>query len=356
MHSKRLSFLGMVILLIIFIVLSGCDSNDDLVTEQVEPDELIELEPEPEGATDDPLEGKVYIQVEEQIIKVEANPDEGFHWDYYLFIPQLFVPEDSNIFLLVSPNNTGKGHEDIKVHDAAAYTDVSKSWNNSIARSLEVPMLVPVFPREFGKYYTHQLERDVLLITDGSLKRIDLQLIAMVENARELLNSKGLTTKEKILLNGFSASGNFSIRFAILHPHLVRAVASGGINGLTTFPTTEWEGKSLRYSIGIADLEEITGIQFDIEQYREVAQFIYMGSLDDNDTVRDGALYLSAEDIKLIRDITSEDVQERWLISQHIYDELDIPAEFKTYEGVGHAISNEMLNDVVAFFSKHIKD
>jgi len=55
-HNNRISFLAMVILLFVFLILSGCDSNDDLVTEQVEPEELVESDPEPEfeEATDEP--------------------------------------------------------------------------------------------------------------------------------------------------------------------------------------------------------------------------------------------------------------------------------------------------------------
>ena len=293
---------------------------------------------------------EVFIEVQEELIKVEADPDNGYYWDYYLYIPSLSIPEDRNLYLLVSPNNTGTGHADINVHDEAASTDALSSWKNTIARGLGVPLLVPVFPRELGKYYTHQLSRDVLLVKDGNMKRLDLQLIAMIDSANELLSSKGTTIEEKILLNGFSACGTFSIRFAILHPHLVKAVAAGGINGLTTFPTAEWEDKKLRYPIGTADLEEITGIKFDLEAYKEVDQYIYMGSLDDNDTVWDGAPYLSGEDIKLIRGITAEDVQERWIISQQIYKELGIPAQFVTYDGVGHSITGNMIDDVISFF------
>jgi hypothetical protein len=83
-----------------------------------------------------------------------------------------------------------------------------------------------------------------------------------------------------------------------------------------------------------------------------VAQYIYMGSIDYNDTVTPSAAYYSEEDKQLIWEITSTDVQERWVISQHIYQELGIPAEFKTYGGVGHTINSEIIDDVVAFFKE----
>jgi hypothetical protein len=312
-----------------------------------------------EEVTDDGAvikEQDVFIEVNEELIKVEANPEKGFYWDYYLFIPDLSIPIDNQLFLLVKPTNTGFETKDIEVHDQEAKQDASSSWTNEIARILEVPLLVPVFPRETDKYYTHQLSRDVILIKDGDLKRIDLQLIAMIEDARELLNSKGLSIKEKNLLNGYSACGQFSNRFAILHPHLVRAVASGGLVGVPTIPASEWEGKYLHYPVGIADLEEITGIQFEIEQYREVAQYIYLGSLDDHDEVDMWADNYLGGDGQIIWDITSRDYLERFFISQQIYKELGIPAQFVTYDGVGHVITSEMLDDVVEFFRKHIDE
>lgn len=348
-----------VFVLIITMCVSCATTTDEEVSEngaiKENDDEALIEEQEEERRQKEKTQDQDLIEVSEELIKVESKTEKGFHWDYYLFIPVLSIPEESSLPLLVTPNNTGKGHENIQVHDDAARSDASQTWKNQIARRLEVPQLVPVFPRELGKYYTHQLSRDVMLIEDGNLQRIDLQLIAMIEDARELLGEKGVTMKEKILLKGFSASGTFSIRFAILHPHLVRAVAAGGVNGLTTFPTEKWEGKKLRYPIGIADLEEITGIRFDLDEYREIDQYIYMGSLDDNDTVWDGAPYYSGEDIKLIRDITSVDVQERWLISQQIYKDLGIPVQFETYEGVGHSVTHDMIKDVVSFFRDEVE-
>ena len=73
MHSKRLSFLVMVILLMFFIVLSGCNSNDNLATEQLEQDELVEIEPESEDVTDE-SEPEVLEPLDITIIIEEWQP------------------------------------------------------------------------------------------------------------------------------------------------------------------------------------------------------------------------------------------------------------------------------------------
>ena len=80
-------------------------------------------------------------------------------------------------------------------------------------------------------------------------------------------------------MNGFSASGTFANRFAILHPTVVRAVATGGVNSIPTFPTDRWEDTILRYPVGIADVREIADIEFDEAAYKKVSQYIYMGGL-----------------------------------------------------------------------------
>jgi|SRR5215469_2890118 len=145
-------------------------------------------------------------------------------------------------------------------------------------------MLVPVFPCPLA-VYTQSLNRPALLAKDDHLSRIDLQLLGMIQHARELLRSLGILTKPKIFMDGFSASGCFVNRFTALHPEAVRALAAGGINGLPIFPLEAYRGNKLPYPIGVADLKELTGTPFDAESYKRVSQYLYMGSLDPKDTL-----------------------------------------------------------------------
>ena len=77
-----------------------------------------------------------------QIIKIEENPAKGFEWPYYLSIPDTLTP---NTILLVEPNNTGTSSDDLYLHDAAALSLVK--WWTDFAIELDVPLLVPTFPR-----------------------------------------------------------------------------------------------------------------------------------------------------------------------------------------------------------------
>jgi hypothetical protein len=113
------------------------------------------------------------------LFKVEANTNKGFSWPYYLNVPN----SAPNTTLLVLPNNTGYPSDNQQDHDLAA-----KDWavwgGEELAKELQVPVLVPTFPRPdnwFGECYTHALSRGTIETTIQGIQRIDLQLIAMIK-------------------------------------------------------------------------------------------------------------------------------------------------------------------------------
>ena len=306
----------------------------------------------------------------ELLCRVTVNPTAGFNFPYYLFIPQ-GINLSQPVHLLVEPCNTGVSRS-LKSLDRKTKALAEASHATAIAKRLRVPLLVPVFPRPGGdqslvpvsprsggdqwQAYTHALDRDTLLIREGDLKRIDLQLIKMIAHAQRLLRHNNVKVKEKVFMNGFSASGTFANRFTILHPAVVRAVAAGGINSIPTFPTDRWNDVPMRYPVGISDVKEIGDIEFDEEAYKRVSQYIYMGALDDNDTVpyRDAYDAVDAELVKSL--VGAKMMPDRWRVSQSIYKTLEIPAQFVTYENTGHQIKAEMIDDIVAFFQANSED
>jgi hypothetical protein len=292
------------------------------------------------------------VNVGEGPIYTAAKPDKGFNYGYYYYIPNVVK---KNTYLLVEPNNTGTTSDDINVHDQSAKNLIE--WRKAYADELNVVLLVPVFPRPASNWqmYTHALDRDTLKNNTGTLARVDLQLIQMIDDFRELCESKGINVASKVLLNGYSASGNFVNRFTAIHPGRVQAVASGGVNCMPILPTNTLAGETLIYPVGIADIRTITGNSFDIEQYKKVPQYIYMGADDDNDTLPYGDAFSDEERI-LIKKVLGENMFGRWQPSQDIYKQQGCSAvTFVTYPGVGHTITNTIANDVYNFFKKSIK-
>lgn len=285
----------------------------------------------------------------EQVVEVAACPADGFNYPYLLFVPP-YLNGDAQHRLLVEPDNTGFPSDSLEVHLSAARQLVEVYPPRHIAETLNVPLLVPVFPRPMSRLlaYTHALNRETLQIPRADpLCRIDLQLLAMIRDAKKLLAENGILVKDKVFLDGFSASGQFVNRFAILHPEAVRAVASGGVSGLPTFPTAAYGGKALRYPVGIADLTQMTGITFDGVEYGKVAQLIYMGATDTNDTLPFRDSY-EERDADLLRSLCGSDMMGRWAKSQEIYGTTTAAAQFVTYPGVGHQIGS--IYDLITFF------
>ena len=290
----------------------------------------------------------------DDILLVEAQVSEGFNYPYYLFVPDK-TAKDRPVYILVEPNNSGMVSDDPEVHQAKALTLVERSHANKMARQLGVPLLVPTFPRPMPHThswaYTHALDIDTLEVLTGKLKRIDLQLTAMIKHAQELLRTNGFKINDKVFMHGFSASAKFCNRYAYLHPEMVKAAAAGGVNGLPTLPVREWNGYELPFPIGLAGIERFASKPFDEKAFMQVAHYIYMGSSDRNDTLFSPEAW-RAEEAALIRKALPAEkmMPDRWELSRKIYRQQKLNAQLVTYNGVGHSIKSQMLDDVINFF------
>ncbi|CAG7655814.1 S-layer homology domain-containing protein [Paenibacillus allorhizosphaerae] len=289
---------------------------------------------------------------EDTVLTVKADPSKGFYWDYLLFIPSSVENRKDPVHLLVEPNNGQGVSDNISYHEQYAKKIVDSGPTRSIAERLRIPLLVPIFPRPESQsdMFTHALDRDTLLVTSGDLKRIDLQLLAMLDDARQALAEKNVRIEDKVFMNGFSSSAKFVNRFVLLHPEKVRATTTGGVGGLPAIPADKWKGIQLQYPLGTADLKKLTGHSFDREAYNQIAQFIYMGELDKNDAYqyRDG---FDPEDTALVNEYFGRNMMpDRWNKAQTIFRELNAPARFATYANTGHEYNQTIVNDIVEFY------
>ncbi len=293
----------------------------------------------------------------DSLIIIKQNPEKGFFNDYILFIPK-GTPINKKIYLLVETNNTGKTSDSIAVHKKYAIDLASKSSvGNNIATMLKIPLLVPIFPRPASQelIYTHALDREVMLEKTGKLKRLDLQVLEMVNDAKNTLTSLNIDIETKILMSGFSASATFANRFSFLHPEKIKALAIGGFNGKLMLPQKEINNIKLNYPIGINDYAILFHKNFDLNAYKSISQFIYMGNLDDNDAVQYDDAY-SKNERNIINNNIGRLVQERYLNCQKIYLENGINPIFKTYENIGHWTTADMNLEIIKFFFNQIQE
>ncbi|MFH1314721.1 MAG: hypothetical protein ABIJ00_16065, partial [Candidatus Eisenbacteria bacterium] len=280
--------------------------------------------------------------------------DSAFSWPYYLYIPPTAAEKAAagdTLHLLVSTNNTGRTTDSYIEHETAAMKLVSVIATPGY--HLGCPCLVPVFPRPAAQdsIYTHALDRDCLITEVDGLERLDLQLIAMIDDARSQLKERGWKVSSKVLIIGFSASGMFANRFTILHPDRVLAAAVGAPGGWPIAPVKQWQGHALPYPVGVDDLSALVGQGFMEKAYREVPHFFFMGGKDENDSVvfRDG---YSKSDEDIVLRLFGETPRERWSIAEKIYAFMGARAEFRLYTDAGHEISERMNEDIARFFKE----
>ena len=285
-----------------------------------------------------------------------ANPEAGYHADFYLYVSpsaKQMAQDGKQVTILVQPNNSGTSSDDPEIHRKDAW--LTGFERHRIVDELGVVLLVPAFirPGEDWFLYTHALDRDTLTTDRTDLKRIDLQLIAMIDAARAELAKTNIQTDEKIFIQGFSASGMFANRFTILHPERVKAATIGSPGGFPILPVATFNGEQLPYPAGIADLEALTGIQFDSTTYNTIPQLIYMGSLDDNDSLDydDGWDKTAAQ---LVDRLFGADPLARWDAVEAIYQKAGADAQFLLVDGVGH--DRKALQNYSTEFLKNILD
>lgn len=289
-----------------------------------------------------------------KIILIKAKPEAGFNFDYLLCIPDS-VYDKAKVFLTVEVNNP-----EIKlifcdsgelIKDACSYLE----WGpiEGLINKLGFPYLMPLFPRYPG-FYTNSLSRSTLLSGEESIRRLDLQLIKMVENAKTVLKEMGINLEDKFILNGTSASGAFSNRFAVMHPELLKCVISGG-QSYAIMPLKEYNGFKLTYPIGIYDLKEITGIDFKSEEYFALPQFIYEGDQDDaNDTTK-SVECMSSEQASVLYSLfgdlpKSVRLKNQIKLFQELgYDNIDM----RVYEGFGHKLQ---VDDLIKFINNIVSE
>ena len=301
---------------------------------------------------EDPVE--VYDEIEPTL--VDADPEAGFNYPYFLYAPTK-IAEEAPIPVVVEPTNTGTTDDDLEVHLKAGENTAESSLGRDIVDALGGPLVIPVFPRPAEEPvdwspYIHALDRETMQIDGGPLERVDLQLLAMVEDAKTRLDDHGYPVlDEGIILTGFSASGNFVERFVTLHPDKVHSASAGGLNGMVTLPIEELQGQTLEYHIGIANLEELTGEAFDRETYRDVPQFLYLGEIDTNDTIPFNDAWTGDFD-QVALEVYGQHMQdERFPLCRAVHESEGTSAIFRMYEDTGHS-PRPAMGDLIEFHQR----
>ena len=216
-------------------------------------------------------------------------------------------------------------------------------------------LLVPVIPRPSTNHvYAVAFDWKVFLqSSDPFVQRPDTKVNMIIDRLQQDLRRDGYNVQQKVFIEGFSAGGMFAQRYALLHPTRVQAIAAGQSGGSIVLPVSSYNGVKLDWPVGVGDFETLTGSPFDKTSYKQVPQFIYIGDQDtENSTLWGiGELWRSQSQIDFLN-IVFGDTDPIRLREQCAYlNALGCNITFKSYPGVGHLRTNEMQDDVFAFFN-----
>lgn len=210
------------------------------------------------------------------------------------FIGYLSLGESQVLpYILVIPQTLDEGKElvveSLNLEGTNIIDEITSHVVEQLKQMLEVidesPILIPFTPDVKGGIpYYQQLSRECFQNSnDGKYEinyyRIDLQIINTINNAKNVIKEKtGKNVANKIFLNGYSSSGVFAQRFALIHPEIVGRTLIGGASGSIPLPTIDFE-----YPLGIKDFKQLFGTDFNEDEYRKIQFAYYVGELETKD-------------------------------------------------------------------------
>lgn len=191
------------------------------------------------------------------------------------------IPDENCSDMLVLETNTLETNELQPALERAVEKTIELT---NLTSYKPAPILFPIIPSEIDSPYFQQLSRDSFVLSkDDKNYRIDEQVVQMIEKARKFVKEEnGVNLQDKIFLNGYSSSGVFAQRFAMIHPELIDTACIGGASGSIPFPS-----KNIGYPIGIQDYEELFGKPFDMESYSKIKFRYYVAGLETSNKAND---------------------------------------------------------------------
>ena len=273
---------------------------------------------------------------ESQLIKVEANPDQGFNFPYYIALPTTEHADENDSFrrhLILESYYYQVVDNDIDRQKSNFETRMLETHGQFVGEALFTPRIIPFIPHvcmvdtsnfEYGKealanlpdedvfrayprademqyilpqsmgYYITNIETaiDDLAVCDrvtGNLAfdheiedyimdfaQIEQQIHAMVEDAQNRLNDSGWELEEEIFINSIEAGAQFAQRYASIYPKQVKALFAGVMQH-PLIPASEIDEIELTYPLGVSNYEALFGHSFDLDAYNNIAQMYQTG-------------------------------------------------------------------------------
>ena len=296
--------------------------------------------------------------------RIDANPEAGFHSPYFLYTPE--TPDSAT----ESVNNSLERPLLVQVHPWGEFEDrvnnAREGIQNGILRADRMNCPALLAPLTFNI-------EDAFLRRDDPeprQERVDLQLLAMIEDARSRLSGGAYTVADQIHCGGGSSAGVFMDAFAALHPEHVN-VYSSGANGIAFLPFEQLTDdiptfgnpgqQTVPWPIGAGEIDELAKKEFNSDAWMEIEQFRWIGAQDQDPEAPDRYVHKlykgSGEVDQLVEEIFGTlQVDHRFGTSREIYNHLGVPATFTTFEGAGHVPESEHFTQIMGYHQRKIAE
>lgn len=237
----------------------------------------------------------------------------------------LIIPKniENNSTLIMESNNleTNNKKELFKqgIETAKHLLELSKSKS---------PILIPILPSEKEGPYWQQLSSECF----KKDKNIHLKIMQTIEKSKAIIKKKrNIEINDKIFLNGYSSSGVFAQRLALIYPEIIDTACIGGASG--SIPIID---SRIDYPIGIGNYEKIFQKAFNKEEYKKINFEYYVGSLETYiKTNRNGNIEPMHDMSYFNRSIPTEiGRQQRLILGTDLFDRAKKAVEILKEQGV----------------------
>lgn len=220
------------------------------------------------------------------VYRINENKSRGYQIPAYLVIPSSYAgkePEDYAFSrLLVYAYKTGS-KDAIDQQEKQIRNRISLATGINGINAISLWLVIPQDNAELMR-----LGKDLNI--PGKYKRLDLQVVSLIEDALTFLEEQGITLPNRVALTGYSGEGQFCTRFAMLHPEYVGVVVAGGTSWSPVLPVSKLGFHTLSWPLGIKDYRAVTGYDFNREAWENIIFYIDQGLKDDRGSCNESML------------------------------------------------------------------
>lgn len=270
-----------------------------------------------------------------------------FRFPYLLYVPNKF----ESTTLILHGNNLAQEEGNIINIYSAIFETTSEAGYDLL--SLNQPIMIPITSNyihpannNMNEFFPMQASRNVLFLKDSKNTYYKLfdQVNNMIDDCKNIIKEiYNANIDDKIICHGFSSSAKFVLRYATCYPSNVCLLIAGGFGNQAFVPLDTIKVKNeivdLIYPIGIKDIDFITRKKFDIDNFKKMKQFYFIGEQEDSNNDTAFNFRHTDEDIKLLyQKIFGNDYQTRFDKLAQIYKDLGYDnVEFVRYPNFGHS-------------------